>query len=54
MLFALSGRLNELGFMGYVGGKLAALLGGVAWPVAYVVLNVTTRTSTSRMKSSRH
>jgi DASS family divalent anion:Na+ symporter len=38
VLFALSGQLNELGFMGYVGGKLTALLGGVAWPVAYVVL----------------
>jgi len=34
----LSGQLNELGFMGYVGGKLTALLGGVAWPIAYVVL----------------
>ena len=40
VLFALSGQLNELGFMGYVGGRLAALLGGVAWPVAYVVLLV--------------
>jgi DASS family divalent anion:Na+ symporter len=40
VLFALSGQLNELGFMGYVGGKLTALLGGVAWPVAYVVLLV--------------
>jgi len=40
VLFALSGQLNELGFMGYVGGKLTAMLGGVAWPVAYVVLMV--------------
>jgi len=40
VLFALSGQLNELGFMGYVGGKLTAMLGGVAWPVAYVVLLV--------------
>jgi divalent anion:Na+ symporter, DASS family len=38
VLFALSGQLNELGFMGYVGAKLTALLGGVAWPIAYVVL----------------
>ena len=38
VLFALSGQLNELGFMGYVGGKLTALLGGVAWPIAYVVM----------------
>ena len=35
VLFALSGQLNELGFMGYVGGQLTALLGGLAWPVAY-------------------
>src|SRR6266480_3314550 len=40
VLFALSGQLNELGFMGYVGGKLTAMLGGVAWPIAYVVLMV--------------
>src|ERR1044071_5502284 len=32
VLFALSGQLNELGFMGYVGAKLTAMLGGVAWP----------------------
>jgi DASS family divalent anion:Na+ symporter len=38
VLFALSAQLNELGFMGYVGTRLTALLGGVAWPVAYVVL----------------
>jgi len=40
VLFALSGQLNELGFMGYVGAKLTALLEGIAWPVAYVVLMV--------------
>jgi DASS family divalent anion:Na+ symporter len=40
VLFALSGQLNELGFMGYVGAKLTALLGGMAWPLAYVVLLV--------------
>ena len=40
VLFALSGQLNELGFMGYVGGKLTAMLEGIAWPVAYVVLMV--------------
>ncbi len=38
VLFALSGQLNELGFMGYVGARLTALLGGITWPVAYVVL----------------
>jgi DASS family divalent anion:Na+ symporter len=37
VLFALSGQLNEFRLMGYVGGKLTALLGGVPWPVAYVV-----------------
>jgi divalent anion:Na+ symporter, DASS family len=40
VLFALSGQLNELGFMGYVGGRLTSLLGGIAWPIAYVVLLV--------------
>ncbi len=38
VLFALSGQLNELGFMGYVGARLTSLLGGITWPVAYVVL----------------
>ncbi len=38
VLFALSGQLNEMGFMGYVGERLAMLLGDVSWPVAYVVL----------------
>src|SRR5688572_21029661 len=40
VLFALSGQLNELGFMGYVGGRLTALLGGIPWPAAYLVLLV--------------
>jgi len=40
VLFALSGQLNELGFMGYVGGHLTSLLGGIDWPIAYVVLVV--------------
>jgi len=38
VLFALSGQLNELGFMSYVGVRLTSLLGGIAWPIAYVVL----------------
>jgi len=38
VLFALSGQLNELGFMSYVGERLASMLGGVSWPIAYVVL----------------
>ncbi len=40
VLFALSGQLNELGFMGYVGSRLTSLLGGMPWPVDYVVLLV--------------
>ncbi len=38
LLFAMSGQLNELGFMGYVGERLASMLGGLSWQVAYVVL----------------
>ena len=38
VLFALSGQLNELGFMSYVGQRLASMLGGISWPVAYVAL----------------
>ncbi len=38
LLFALSGQLNELGFMGYVGEGLASMLSTASWPVAYVVL----------------
>jgi DASS family divalent anion:Na+ symporter len=38
VLFALSGQLNELGFMGYAGQRLAAELGGLSWPVTYVTL----------------
>jgi len=38
VLFALSGDLNELGFMGYVGQHLASYMGGLSWPVTYVAL----------------
>jgi divalent anion:Na+ symporter, DASS family len=38
VLFALSGQLNELGFMGYVGQRLASHMGGLSWPVTYVAL----------------
>jgi DASS family divalent anion:Na+ symporter len=38
VLFALSAQLNELGFMGYVGNRLASRLGGLPWPVLYVTL----------------
>ena len=40
VLFAMSGQLNELGFMSYVGGRLSAALAGVAWPAAYIALLV--------------
>ena len=40
VLFALSGQLNELGFMGYVGARLTSLLGGIPWPITYVILLV--------------
>jgi len=40
VLFAMSGQLNELGFMGYVGERLASHLGGLSWPATYVTLIV--------------
>ena len=40
VLFALSGQLNELGFMAFVGAHLTSLLAGIEWPVTYVVLLV--------------
>jgi len=40
VLFALSGQLNELGFMGYAGERLAAQLQGLSWPLTYVALLV--------------
>jgi DASS family divalent anion:Na+ symporter len=40
VLFALSGQLNELGFMSYAGERLASELGGLSWPVTYVTLIV--------------
>jgi len=38
VLFALSAQLNELGFMGYVGERLASRLGGLSWPATYFTL----------------
>jgi divalent anion:Na+ symporter, DASS family len=38
VLFAMSAQLNELGFMSYVGERLANRLGGLSWPVLYVAL----------------
>ena len=35
---AMSAQLNELGFMGYVGERLAGRLQGLSWPVAFVAL----------------
>ncbi|MGQ0578249.1 MAG: DASS family sodium-coupled anion symporter [Betaproteobacteria bacterium] len=40
VLFALSGQLNELGFMGYVGERLASGLEGLSWQIVYVALLV--------------
>ena len=40
VLFALSGQLNEVGFMGYVGERLAVGLEGLPWQVVYVALLV--------------
>jgi len=40
ILFAMSGQLNELGFMGYAGQRLASQLDGLSWPVTYVTLIV--------------
>jgi len=40
VLFALSGQLNELGCMGYAGQLLAAQIGGLSWPITYVLLVV--------------
>ena len=40
VLFALSEELNRLGFMGYLGQRLAGALSGIPWLGAYVVLLV--------------
>jgi DASS family divalent anion:Na+ symporter len=40
VLFALSGQLNEVGFMGYVGERLASGLEGLPWQFVYVALLV--------------
>lgn len=40
VLFAMSGQLNELGFMGYAGQRLASHMSGLSWPVTYVSLVV--------------
>ena len=40
VLFTLSGQLNALGFMGYLGERLAGALGGLSAPAAGLVLVV--------------
>lgn len=40
ILYTMSGQLNELGFMGYLGARFSDALGGLSWPVAYVALAV--------------
>ena len=40
VLFALSGQLNELGFMGWAGQRLASHMGGLSWPITYLALLV--------------
>jgi DASS family divalent anion:Na+ symporter len=40
ILFTLSSQLNELGFMGFLGQRLAGTLGGLSWPWAGLVLIV--------------
>jgi DASS family divalent anion:Na+ symporter len=38
VLYTLSGQLNELGFMGYLGLQLAGALGGLHWVAVYLIL----------------
>ncbi len=40
VLYSLSSQLNELGFMGFVGERIAGGLAGIPWPAVYVVLLV--------------
>jgi DASS family divalent anion:Na+ symporter len=39
-LYSLSAQLNQLGFMGHLGQRLAGTLGGLPWVPAYLVLMV--------------
>ncbi len=38
ILFTLSGQLNALGFMGYLGQRLGGALGGLPWLAVYAIL----------------
>ena len=40
ILFGISGQLNELGFMGYVGERLSLRVAGLPWVAAYAALVV--------------
>lgn len=40
VLFALSGQLNELGFMGWAGQRLASHMDSFSWPTTYIALLV--------------
>jgi DASS family divalent anion:Na+ symporter len=40
VLYTLSGQLNELGFMGFLGQRLAGAMGGLGWAAAGLVLVV--------------
>ena len=40
VLYTLSGQLNEMGFMGYLGHQLARALGGLGWIPVYMILVV--------------
>jgi len=40
LLFGMSAQLNELGFMGYLGERLAQRVAGLPWPAAFVALSV--------------
>jgi len=40
ILYTLSGQLNALGFMGYLGQRLGGALGGLPWVAAYAILVV--------------
>jgi DASS family divalent anion:Na+ symporter len=53
ILFGMSGQLNEMGFMGYVGERLAVGLEGLAWPVAYVALLSPPTCSSTSVSSAR-
>jgi divalent anion:Na+ symporter, DASS family len=40
VLYTMSGQLNELGFMGYLGLRFSGALGGLPWPAVYLALVV--------------